>query len=450
VTREVFGRTAALALASAAGVLLLVWGSAPGTSAALQLHAVLASSALGALALLWVAADRRFADVGVGAAMVIALGLRLIAAQASPLLEDDYFRYLWDGWRTATTLDPYRLPPSAWFGDASLPQQWQDVLGGINHPDVPTIYGPVLQGVFALAHAMAPARVGAIQGLLLAADIAVFWLLHREGVPRRWLLAYAIHPLVLREAIASAHPDGLLALCLLLACVAWRRAQAGRAGVWLGVALGVKVAAFVVLPLLLLRPASAGGEPTQRSRRAWSLHVGLACALTLGVLYLPFVVVAGGTDAAGLSAFATQWRFNPLLYRVLDGALPAAVARPAALLLVAAGLAWIVWRWQRRARAGWPPLDAALLLLLLLSPVVNPWYWLWLLALGALRQRCVAMVAGVCAAVSYVNGSVLATASADFVVGWPLALLQLGAIAVAVAVDRRSTRLAPNLLHRLR
>jgi alpha-1,6-mannosyltransferase len=439
VPRGVIWRFAVLALVSVAGAALLVWGSVPGASSMRQLQAVLASSAAGAAALIWLAAERRFAHVGVGAFMALAFALRLIAAQAEPLLEDDHFRYLWDGWRTATALDPYRLAPSAWFGDAQLPLQWQEVLNGINHPDVPTIYGPVLQAVFALAHAVAPGRVGAIQGLLLAADMLLLWSLHRHGASRRWLLAYAIHPLVLREAMASAHPDALLALCLVLACAAWQRAQPWRLGVWLGLALGVKVAALVALPLLMLRPATARDTSSLR----WAMHVGLACAATLFIAYLPFLA-AGGSDAAGLGAFATQWRFNPLLYRVLDGVLPDTAARPIALLIVAAGVAAIAWRWRRDdAAEAWPPLDAALLLLLLLSPVVNPWYWLWLLALGALRQRSVALVAGACAAVSYINGSVLEAAGADFVVGWPLALLQLGVIAAAAAFDAARPRSAP-------
>jgi hypothetical protein len=432
VPRGVIWRFAVIALVSAAGAALLVWGSVPGASSMRQLQAVLASSTVGAAALIWLAAERRFAQVDVGAVMALAFALRLIAAQAEPLLEDDHFRYLWDGWRTATALDPYRLAPSAWFGDTGLTPQWQNVLSGINHPDVPTIYGPVLQAVFALAHAIAPARLGAIQGLLLAADMALLWSLHRHGASRRWLLAYAIHPLVLREAMASAHPDALLALCLLLACAAWRRAQPWRLGVWLGLALGVKVAALVALPLLMLRPATA----RDTSSLHWAIRVGSACAAALGIAYLPFLA-AGGSDAAGLGAFATQWRFNPLLYRVVDGVMPDAAVRPIALLIAAAGVAAIAWRWRRDDAQAWPPLDAALLLLLLLSPVVNPWYWLWLLALGALRRRSVALVAGACAAVSYINGSVLATMGEAFVVGWPFTLLQLVSIAAALAVDRR-------------
>ena len=132
--------------------LLLVWGSAPGSNVARQLTAVVCGACVGGAALLWIALERRFERMPVAGILGLALLLRLIATQASPLLEDDHFRYLWDGLRTATSFAPYRLPPSAFFGNSDLPPRWQDILGGINNPDIQTIYGPLLQWLFALAY----------------------------------------------------------------------------------------------------------------------------------------------------------------------------------------------------------------------------------------------------------------------------------------------------------
>jgi alpha-1,6-mannosyltransferase len=356
------------------------------------------------------------------------------------LLEDDHHRYLWDGWRTATALDPYTLAPSAWFGDSSLPQPWQDVLSAINHPDIPTIYGPVLQALFALGHAIAPGALWPLKALLGVVDMAILGLLARHRVGARWLLAYALHPLALKEAMASAHPDALVALLLLLALVAWQRRRALGVGVLLGLAVGAKVAALVVVPLLLFVPPSSRGEPRQALR--WALCVAAACAATLALLYLPFHA-SGGSDAAALAVFSAQWRFNPLLYRVLEAGLPGAAARPAAALLVMAGVAVIAWRWRREGAAHAPPLHAPLVLLLLLSPVVNPWYWLWALALAACLRCASVLAIGVAAALSYLNSSVLASAAADgapFTVPWPLALLQTLVLFAVWRVERTVAR----------
>jgi hypothetical protein len=79
-------------------------------------------------------------------------------------------------------------------------------------------------------------------------------------------------------------------------------------------------------------------------------------------------------------------------------------------------------------------LTAALVVLLLLAPVVNPWYWLWALPLSLLAgQRALVLVA-VVAVLSYLNSSVLGATGwgwftgpdvPPYSVAWPLALVQL-------------------------
>ena len=429
-----------LALLGLAAAGLLAWGGAPGPqgTAARQLGAVLVATAGGGAAVLWVLLDRRFDAAPLRAVLLLALLLRLLSLQGQPLLEDDHYRYLWDGLRTATGLDPYRLPPSAYFGDTTLAPAWQAVLSGINNPELTTIYGPVLQALFAAAHALAPAQVQGVQGLLLLLDMAVLALMAQQHTPRRALLVYALHPLVLKEAMANAHPDGLLALLLFLALLAWRQRRALALGLALGAAVCTKVAALVVLPFLLWPP---GRRPW-----AWLVRVLAAGGLTVVLLYLPFWW-AGGSDAAALGAFGSAWRFNPLLYRVVEVLLPPAAARPAAALLIGAGVLLLVcdWRGGLRQQRRQPPLDQALLLLLLLSPVLNPWYWLWLLPLALHRGQGWLAAAALAAPLAHLNSTVLAEAgllrldltSAPYAVLWPAVLLQVFALGLAWAFRRR-------------
>lgn len=373
--------------------------------------------------------------------MALALVLRGVSLLALPLLEDDHYRYLWDGLRTLTAWDPYRQPPEAFFGDSSTPPQWQAVLNGINNPGVPTLYGPVLQGLFALGHAIAPARVGALQGLLLAVDLAVLGVLAWRQVDVRALWVYALHPLVLKEAVASAHPDALLALWALLALVAWQRRQPTWLGVLMGLAVCTKVAALVMLPFVLWPPGPAGGRGA--FSWAWAARVGAALAICIAALYAPFVI-GGGSELTGLLTFGREWRFNPLGFRVVEAMVPAALARPAAGGLVAVGIGLLLWLWlwlwptRAAATSRLPPLDTALVLLLLLSPVVNPWYGLWVLALSLQRGQAWPAVAMLAAPLAYLNTTVLAEAgfpladgAGPYAVLWPAAMLQAGAWAAA-------------------
>jgi alpha-1,6-mannosyltransferase len=420
-----FAGVATLATASAACLAL---------GAAWQpLWAVLACYTLGGLALAWIARDARLAlTPGVGV-LLLALALRLLAVLGQPLLEDDHHRYLWDGFRTATTLDPYRLAPSAFFDQTALSARWQDILSGINHPDVPSVYGPVLQGLFALAYVIAPGQLGALQGLLLGVDMGVLVLLLRQGLGVRWLLAYAVHPLVLKEAMACAHPDGLLAALLLLALLAWRAHAARWLGCVLGLALATKVSALVVLPMLLLAPA---GVPRWR----WAGTVCAVTALVLVALYLPFLL-AGGDDSAALATMGQHWRFNPLFFRLLEVFVADSTARVLAALLIGAGVVALAINAARQHTA--PPLHLALLLLLALSPVVNPWYWLWALPLAVYVGGVAVPAMSVVAVLSYLNTSVLAevgllpmqAAGAGFVVSVPLAAVQMAVVLLALWVE---------------
>ena len=441
---KVGGRAWAVGALGGLQCALLVWGSS--APVATQLIGVLAAAALGGLALLWIAFDSRFAQTPLAWVIDLAFVLRLIAVQAQPLLEDDHYRYLWDGMRTAQHFDPYRSAPSAFFGANDLAPEWQDILSGINNPSIPTLYGPVLQALFALAHMLAPGRVGAVQGLVLLADLGCIAVLARLGVGSRWLLAYALHPMILKEAMASAHPDGLVGLWLLLALLAWQRERMVFTGLLLGLAVATKVAALLVVPLFLFGP--------HRTTAFWRTAGGVAlgAVVALGAAYVPFLA-AGGSDAVGLQAFAAQWRFNPLLYRVIEAGAPSGMARPVAALMIAAGVVAVLWHWHWRWRsptggagspggtANVPPIDAVLLLLLLFAPVVNPWYALWAIGPAIAARRALVPVMGWVTVLAYLNGSVLQEAGVlpatdsmvPYGVPWPIALIQVTAVAVAAA-----------------
>ena len=136
-----------------------------------------------------------------------------------------------------------------------------------------------------------------------------------------------------------------------------------------------------------------------------------------------------------------------MLFRLVEAWLSTGTARVVAASLLLAGIAGLLWHWLLRARLrapGLPPADQALLLLVLLAPVVNPWYWLWALAPAVLAGRCaVAAVAGA-SALSYLNTSVLREAgwlaldnsATPFSVGWPIAIVQLTVLGLAWTLPR--------------
>jgi hypothetical protein len=63
------------------------------------------------------------------------LAFRGVAALSAPLLEDDWARYLWDGWRFIESGSPYGVAPLAFFQDPTVPELLQNRLSEINDTD---------------------------------------------------------------------------------------------------------------------------------------------------------------------------------------------------------------------------------------------------------------------------------------------------------------------------
>jgi len=143
--------------------------------------------------------------------------LRLVSLIGVPLFEDDYFRYLWDGFQTVTTQDPYTLAPAVFF-DRDVPEIFEPILSLINYPEIATVYGPVTEWFFALGYLLSPGQVWPLQLFAGMADLAVLWLLYRLGAGNA--LRYLRHTRRYRQYICTYSATDLVSGCF------------SRAGLW--------------------------------------------------------------------------------------------------------------------------------------------------------------------------------------------------------------------------
>ena len=319
---------------------------------------------------------------------------RLCGLVGGPFFEDDFHRYLWDGYRFAQDGSPYGVAPEAFFADPAVPERFRQVLDQINHPELPTIYGPVTELLFLLAHTLRPGSITTLQSLLVVADLATIALLLRLAPPRAVLL-YAWCPLVVKEIAFTAHPDGLGVCLLVAAIVLARREHLAAAAVVLALAACTKVFAVLLAPFVLVRGRV----------RHWTLF-----AAVLALVRLPFVL-GGGTEAATLGVFALEWRFNAALFDVFTLALSDRHARVVAGVVFLAFWGWCLvrhWRGSRTRDGDVPRGDWVIGALLLLGPVINPWYVIWLLPFAVVHRSAWAWTATVAVLLSYCTGLNLA------------------------------------------
>ena len=366
------------------GYGVLAWmASQPGEPALGGFFAVIAWTTLLTFGLY---AYRRGEPLPVGRLLFWAVAFRVCGLLGGPFFEDDFHRYLWDAFRFAEEGTPYGPPPEAFFTDPNVPEVFRRVLDQVNYPDVATIYGPVTEMAFLLGHWVQPASVGVLQGIFVLFDLAIILLLLRLA-PARAVLLYAWCPLVVKEVAFTAHPDAL-GVCLLAAAVLLaQRDRLKAAAVCLALSAGAKIFALLLVPFVLVKGRL--------------LHWAIFAAV-LALVYLPFVL-SGGTDLPTQTIFALEWEFNAAGFSLLTAALSNFNARIAAGVLLLGFWAWCYLR-QRRSPDEVPRGDWLYGALLLMAPVVNPWYLLWVLPFAVIRPSLCAWTASVALLLSYITG----------------------------------------------
>jgi hypothetical protein len=172
--------------------------------------------------------------------VITALVFRVCGLWATPTLEDDYQRYLWDGWRTIQDGSPYDRAPAGFFAVAEKrPPGIESALNELNNPDLTTIYAPVTQLLFAAAAAIAPGSLLTLKLLLLLVDFEILLLLLAYGgSAAAWFYGWC--PLVVTENAFHAHPEAWALLWLIAAWICANRKRYLFAGALAGIAVGAK------------------------------------------------------------------------------------------------------------------------------------------------------------------------------------------------------------------
>lgn len=400
--------------AALAGLVLISRQSAPNV---LIYVFLLSGSAAIITALLW-----RSENVGPRMVFAGALLAHAITLAGGPAFEDDYYRFIWDGWRTLQDGTPYGVAPNSFFTDDRIPAAIRSVLDGINNPEYPTIYGPVLQFVFAGVYALFGANPLGLQLLFAATNLIVIALLSRRHSGASVAL-YAWNPLVIAETSLHLHPDGLLAAAL-VAALAFGKARPIAAGLLFGVAAGVKLVALAAWPLLLrMRPAAL-----------------LSAIGSLGAMYFFFLVQGQGAGFDSTATFASLWHFNPVLYEPLFQVFGRQEGRILAVSI--AGLL-VLWCHARSLSMNDVPLSVIFGIILLFAPAVNSWYLLWLLPFAVGRKQIWPFAATMALPFSYVTGLNLGDPDLQAFAVHPLArVAEWSILLIAICADWQRGRSA--------
>jgi hypothetical protein len=329
-----------------------------------------------------------------------------------PLYSRDVYSYVVQGAMYRDGLDPYRVGAAAYGGDlaANVSAYWQNSTAP---------YGPVFLAVAAAVMTVAGAHV--LLGVLgmrlvmLGSVVAMLRFLpplaRRHGVDGAcavWL--GVLNPLVLLHAVSGAHNDALMVALLLGAMLLAAADRPISAVVVISIAVLIKASALLALVFVI--PAAG-----RRLRGRWPLVRGAMLVTTVAAVTMSAITAAmnawyGWISALGdttrvhnglslstdLGLFVSWLSSGARWHQIVD---PVTLIRALALIL-AAGLILSILV-HNRGRPGYG-LGLALSAIVLLGPVVHPWYLLWgfvPLAATARNARIVGAVAIASAAMAF-------------------------------------------------
>ena len=382
---------------------------------------------LGVAAVAYLLAIREFFSTPKFPKRVIVTGLALAAVWhllfllKPPGPDDDIHRYVWDGRVQRLGHNPYIVIPS----DPALAELHTSETRTLNNPDVPSPY-PAGAQLFFRAVTAIHESVFALKVAFVLCDLAIVLVLldvlRSSRQPAHWVLAFAWNPLLATEVAGSGHIDIFGALLLLVSVAALCRRWRAVAAVAFGLAIAVKFLPMVLVPLYW---------------RRLRIRDALLAVFVVGLVYLPFLGI-GRLPTGSLSAYVQRFRFNDPLFATLERVLAPQLVVALAVFIGIVTAAWLRIKptaWSTDAFA-WPMAAS-----LLLSPVVYPWYLLWLLPFLRSASTLPIIIWTVSIIPTYYVWHLRTLGQPWLVPGW-IMLLEYGSVALAGAIvgSHRLTR----------
>lgn len=331
--------------------------------------------------------DRRLVGLIVAAAMVF----RIVLLFSLPIQEVDIYRYLWDGAASTQGVSPFRYSPEQVRSAESGPTvpielrklvELQDrqpalaeILGRVHYGELPTIYPPTSQAVFAAATLTTPPRSSVVDRVIVMVLIRrIGWL--RVAVPTgvfivlTLLLVFPMAPGELHSPPRPNESPPAVSLAEPLPAAAPHETTPGDP--LLGVTTFLRQWEMNDFLFLLVVENLKPTSQLPPERTAWfvvtpeaarRLVVSRAAAFGLNPAESPFLI------SRSLTA---------IVFIIVALVLAAKAARSGEVVdFLRAGFLTLAWFW-------------------LLCPTQNPWYWTWALPLLPFaRSRAWLAVSGV-------------------------------------------------------
>ncbi|MCZ6702728.1 MAG: hypothetical protein O6940_06760 [Ignavibacteria bacterium] len=346
---------------------------------------------------------KRIKDNKVWLWAIIGVGLisRLILIPSQPALEDDYYRYLWDGAVTANGCNPYMYSPldAMKQTNTELPEvlfelsnESGDIIRNINHPHIRTIYPVLSQLVFAAAYLTSPWEYLSWKVYLLVFEVVLLIFLFKTlthlKLPLIFISFYWLNPVVIHEFFNAAHMDLLALLFVVIALYLHVKNKSKYAIIILALAVGFKIWPVVLLPLLL--------RNFWDDKKQLLSYAGLFITIVL-VLFVP-VLLSSLDESLGFIKYAGKWINNAAFYTIFKWLIQETISllsinisciscinRWGIVILFLITTYFIIRKVPQDQIHFYKKALLIVAIMYLISPTQFPWYYTWIVLLLVIR-----------------------------------------------------------------
>ena len=231
--------------------------------------------------------------------LIIGLLIRLLLIPSDPFLSDDVYRYLWDGKVFYNGFNPFAYAPASF----SLDNLKDSIIyPNVNFPEIPTVYAPLAQIIFAISYLIGYNIIIWKLILLVFEGVLVFFLyklLIHFSMNMMRLAIYLLNPLVVIEIYSSGHLD-VIGVCLLIIGIYFFYKNK------IGMSLFTFILSILVKynPLFMILPFL---------KKRFLLKISIIFGSIISVLYS--FSQNGIIPTAGMITYVNRWEFNGFLYK---------------------------------------------------------------------------------------------------------------------------------------
>lgn len=300
-------------------------------------------------------------------------------------LQNDQFRYIWDGINTANGLNPYSFSPKE--NPLFKSTIWAQI---INHPELETIYPPLAQGFFFISTYLNPffylesfTTVSNLHSVVFgwkmffAITFSATIYLARK---RKWELIIC-HPLFLYTAFSNNHLDALLIPPMMFILSShYAKDRAIKGALFFTSMILVKWYPVILAPLVFIK------EVRKTDLKQALSNVGVSLSIIFFAIML-FFRGASESMFSSLVTFGEVWFFNGFFHLLFGDFLSLFFIKQRAyeiakiiviISAVLSGIVIIINYWKERISFK-RSLLYMILAYLLFTPTLMPWYLLIIL-----------------------------------------------------------------------